>query len=193
MCAPHPIDPSHLLAPIETAVPPEAETSNTETQRRKDAELAALADEMHRKCQELMGGLKLGPGAAGLLVDAWADRIERALGIQPEPSRKVREVREDAPPQVEPVYFTPDAVLRNPPFAPETETQRRKDAEPISRVEAIQILSRGLAYADRRTRSAHLMAIHSLAKRGAEQMRYARRKALQASETPGSESKEKEA
>ena len=46
MCAPHPIDPANLLAPIPTAVPPEAEeSSNTETQSHGDTDLAALADE----------------------------------------------------------------------------------------------------------------------------------------------------
>ena len=89
MCAPHPIDPATANirppapAPIETAVP--EEDSNTETQRHGDAELAALADEMHAKCEELFGGARLGQWAAALLIDSYADRIERALGIQPKP------------------------------------------------------------------------------------------------------------
>ena len=72
-----------------------------------------------------------------------------------------------APEPPEPIYHTPDTVLQNPPFAPEA---------PMSRVEAIQILTRGLAFADRRTRSAHFMAIHALAKRAAEEMRRKMRK-----------------
>lgn len=82
MCAPHPIDPANLLAPIPTAVPPEYET-----QSHGDAEdaLAALADEMHAKCVELFGGARLGQWAAAMLIDSYADRIERALGIQPMP------------------------------------------------------------------------------------------------------------
>ena len=88
MCAPHPIDPANLLAPIETAVPPGwEEDSNTETRRLGDTEdaLAALADEMHAKSEELFGGARLGQRAAAMLIDSYADRIERALGIQPMP------------------------------------------------------------------------------------------------------------
>lgn len=87
MCAPHPIDPATAnirppaLAPIETAVPPEEEAT---TEHTEDA-LAALADEMHAKCEELFGGARLGQWAAALLIDSYADRIERALGIQPKP------------------------------------------------------------------------------------------------------------
>ena len=84
MCAPHPIDPAHLLAPIETAVPPEEEATTEHTEHTEDA-LAALAEEMHEKCVELFGGARLGQWAAAMLIDSYADRIERALGIQPVP------------------------------------------------------------------------------------------------------------
>ena len=103
MCANHPIDPGDMLAPIPTAVPPEAEETTEHTEDTED------------------------------------DRD----------------------------FATPDAVLQNPPFAQE---------RPMSRVEAIQVLSSGLALADRRTRSAHLMAIHALAKRAAEAARRKARK-----------------
>ena len=44
MCAPHPIDPANLLAPIETAVPPEEEDfSNTETQRHGGPEEGGMS------------------------------------------------------------------------------------------------------------------------------------------------------
>ena len=90
MCAPHPIDPATAkirppaLAPIETAVPPEEEATTEHTEHTENA-LAALADEMHAKCEELFGGARLGQWAAALLIDSYADRIERALGIQPKP------------------------------------------------------------------------------------------------------------
>lgn len=152
-------------------------------------ELAALADEMHAKCEELMGR-NIGAGAAGLLVDAWADRIDRALGIEPMPKAETTRSHGDT----EGAYFTPDAVLQNPPLAEETSRKVREvreaeppsfadvadfardSAAPITRAEAIQILSCGLKCADRRTRSAHFMAIHALAKRMAEQKRHEMRK-----------------
>ena len=40
---------------------------------------------MHAKCVELFGGARLGQWAAAMLIDSYADRIERALGIQPVP------------------------------------------------------------------------------------------------------------
>lgn len=79
MCAPHPI-------------PANA------TYYTPRAALAVLADEMHDKCEELFGGARLGQWSAALLIDSYADRIERALGIQPLPKSDV------------------DAVTANPPM-----------------------------------------------------------------------------
>lgn len=62
----------------------EATTEHAEHTEDRAA-LAALADEMHAKCESLFGGARLGQWAAALLVDSYADRIERALGIQPAP------------------------------------------------------------------------------------------------------------
>lgn len=58
---------------------------------------------------------------------------------------------------------------------PEGAQDGADDAEPMSRIEAIQRLSAGLSAADRRTRSAHLMAIHALAKLAASHERRMRR------------------
>ncbi len=124
MCAPHPIDPANLLAPIPTAVPPEYETQSR-------------------------GGTEGAPEAT-------------------------TEHTQDTDPAAPDYYVTPDGVV----VAPESAAGTAAPPEaPMTRIEAIQILSRGLVLADRRTRSAHLMGIHALAKRGSEHERYLRRKA----------------
>ena len=72
-------------------------------------------------------------------------------------------------------YVTPDGVVVKADAAGTAAPQEAPEA-PMSRVEAIQILTRGLAFADRRMVGAHVMAIHALAKRAAEEMRRKMRK-----------------
>ena len=143
------------LAPIETAVPPEYETQShgdTEgapeatTEHTEDTEPAAPdyyvtpdfardkpVDPAAPEMKEVPGFLpRLERCFRALLVNytirnsGASDAADRLINEGIELSGVIERLVKGG------VYYTPDAVLQNPPFAPETETQRRKDAEPES-------------------------------------------------------------